>query len=161
GFWIKAQDRVCSPVADPYGIGVIDVDSVGLRPVARQMPVLPTIASAVVAEQISAVPTGDPQSAAAVAPDAPCALPRAPAAPRPWWCRSRYRSDRDSCRQGKQKKTYRERQVWGIFGPYGTSSAIGCRAPIPDTLRISAAEELSSRPEEFHLRALPEPCMTL
>src|SRR5207248_1475696 len=44
--------------------------------VARQTPTLPTIARAVVAEEISAVPTGDPQSAAAVAPDAPCALPR-------------------------------------------------------------------------------------
>src|SRR5260370_5309617 len=40
------------------------------------MPALPTIALAVVTEEISAVPTGNPQSAAAVAPDAPCALPR-------------------------------------------------------------------------------------
>src|SRR5207302_9776395 len=55
---------------------IIDVDSVGLRPVARQMPALPTIVLAVVAEEISAVPTGNPQSAATVAPDAPCALPR-------------------------------------------------------------------------------------
>src|SRR5262245_29917376 len=40
------------------------------------MPALPTIVLAVVAEEISAVPTGNPQSAAAVAPDAPRALPR-------------------------------------------------------------------------------------
>src|SRR5215813_2293476 len=76
GLGIKPQDRICSPVAHPHGIGVIDVDSVGLRPVARQMPALPTIVLAIVAEQISTVPTGNPQSAAAIAPDAPCALPR-------------------------------------------------------------------------------------
>ena len=75
GFGIEAQHRVCSPVADPHGIGVIDVDSVGLRPVARQTPALPTIVPAVVAEEVSAVPIGNPQPAAAVAPDAPCALP--------------------------------------------------------------------------------------
>src|SRR5262245_65485215 len=40
------------------------------------MPALPTIVLAIVAEQISTVRTGNPQSAAAVAPDAPCALPR-------------------------------------------------------------------------------------
>src|ERR1700749_4811102 len=40
------------------------------------MPALPTIVLAGVAEEISAVPTGNPQSAAAVAPDASCALPR-------------------------------------------------------------------------------------
>src|SRR5262249_3831086 len=58
GLGIEAQDRVCSPVAHPHGIGVIDVDRVGLRPVARQMPALPTIVLAIVAEQISSVPTG-------------------------------------------------------------------------------------------------------
>jgi len=68
--------RARSFCADPHGIGIIDLDSVGLRPVARQMPALPTIVLAVVAEEISAVPTGNPQSAAAVAPDSPCALPR-------------------------------------------------------------------------------------
>src|SRR6516225_3698251 len=77
GFGIEAQDRVRSPVVDPHGIGVIDVDRVWLRPVARQMPAPPpTVVRAVVAEQISAVRTGNPQSAAAVAPDAPCSLPR-------------------------------------------------------------------------------------
>src|SRR5262245_66624970 len=40
------------------------------------MPALPTIVLAIVAEQISTVRTGNPQSAAAVAPDGPCALPR-------------------------------------------------------------------------------------
>src|SRR5262249_41773825 len=68
--------RARSFCADPHGIGIIDLDSVGLRPVARQMPALPTIVLAVVAEEISAVPIGNPQSAAAVAPDSPCALPR-------------------------------------------------------------------------------------
>src|SRR2546430_9121896 len=38
GFGIEAQDRVCSPVADPHATGVIDIDGVGLRPVAWQMP---------------------------------------------------------------------------------------------------------------------------
>src|SRR5690242_9964194 len=39
------------------------------------MPAHPSVGLAVIAEEISAVPTGNPQSAAAVAPDAPCALP--------------------------------------------------------------------------------------
>src|SRR5205807_1783082 len=76
GFGMEAQDRVCSPVADPHGIGVINIDGVGLRPVAWQMPTPPTTAFAVVAEKISAVPAGDPQPVVAVAPDASCALPR-------------------------------------------------------------------------------------
>src|SRR5437870_9167094 len=40
------------------------------------MPAPPTLGLAVVAEKISAVPAGDPECAAAVAPDAPCALAR-------------------------------------------------------------------------------------
>src|SRR5262249_18758837 len=53
-----------------------DIDGVRLRAVARQMPAHPSVCLAVIAKEISAVPTGNPQSAAAVAPDAPCALPR-------------------------------------------------------------------------------------
>jgi hypothetical protein len=49
----------------------IDIDGVGLRPVAWQVPTSPSIGLAVVAEQISAVPSGDPQPSATVAPDAP------------------------------------------------------------------------------------------
>src|SRR5437868_8885431 len=40
------------------------------------MPAPPTLGLAVVAEKISAVPAGDPECAAAVAPDPPCALAR-------------------------------------------------------------------------------------
>src|SRR5439155_22291700 len=76
GLGIEAQDRVRSPVADPHGIGVVHINGVGLRPVAWQMPAPPTVGLAVVAEKISAVPAGDPECAAAVAPDAPCALAR-------------------------------------------------------------------------------------
>src|SRR5437016_4870142 len=41
GLGIEAQDRVRPPVADPHRIGLVDIDGVGLRPVARQAPARP------------------------------------------------------------------------------------------------------------------------
>src|SRR5689334_16138816 len=76
GLGIEAQDRVRTPVADPHCIGLVDIDGIGLRPVARQVPACPSLGFAVVTEEITAVPAGDPQPAAAVAPDAPGALTR-------------------------------------------------------------------------------------
>ena len=75
GLGIQAQDGVRAPVADPHRIGLVNIDDVGLRPVARQVPARPGLRLAVLAEEIAAVPAGDPERAVAVAPDAPCALP--------------------------------------------------------------------------------------
>ena len=61
GLEIEAQNRVRAPVADPDCIGLIDIDGVGLRPVARQVPVRPTLGLAVVTEEIATVPAGDPE----------------------------------------------------------------------------------------------------
>src|SRR5207237_9773630 len=55
---------------------VMEIGGRGLRTGGWQVPPIPTTAFAVVAEKIPAVPAGDPQPAAAVAPDASCALPR-------------------------------------------------------------------------------------
>ena len=46
----------------------------------------------------------------------------------------------------------------GIFQTHAGSNAITVDVGPNDTVKLS---RLSSRPEEFHLRALPEPCMTL
>src|SRR5215469_2481950 len=73
---VEAQDRVGTPVADPHGIGLVDIDGVGLRTVSRQVPARPRLGLAAVAEEVAAVPAGDPEAAAAVAPHTPCALAR-------------------------------------------------------------------------------------
>src|SRR6266446_9120857 len=69
GLGIEAQDRVRAPVADPHDIGLVDIDGVGLRPVARQAPARPGLGFAVVSEQVATVPAGDPEGVVAVAPD--------------------------------------------------------------------------------------------
>src|ERR1700730_14945175 len=76
GLRIEAQNRIRPPVADPHCIGLVDIDGVGLRPVARQVPTCPGPRLAVVAEEIAAFPAGDPERAATVAPDPPRALTR-------------------------------------------------------------------------------------
>src|SRR5713101_8186557 len=73
---IEAQDRVRAPVADPHHIGLVDIDGVGLRPIARQVPARPSLGLAVVAEEVAAAPAGDPEGAVAVAPDTSGALAR-------------------------------------------------------------------------------------
>src|SRR5215469_10989959 len=67
GLGVEAQDGIRTPVADPYRIIPVNIDGIGLRPVARQMPASPTAGLAVVTEQIAAVPSRDPQPAAAIA----------------------------------------------------------------------------------------------
>src|SRR5215472_71327 len=76
GLSIKAQDRIRTPVADPYRVVLVNIDGVGLWPVARQVPACPTLGLAVIAEEIAAVPAGDPEGAVAVAPDPAGALAR-------------------------------------------------------------------------------------
>src|SRR4029077_11213845 len=73
---VKPQYRIRAPVADPPCIGLIDIDGIGLRPVAGQVPASPALGLAIVAEEIAAVPAGNPERAAAIAPDAPGALAR-------------------------------------------------------------------------------------
>src|SRR5215472_14260405 len=76
GLGIKAQNGIRTPVADPYRVVLVNIDGVGLWPVARQVPACPTLGPAVKTEEIAAVPTGDPESAVAVAPDPAGALAR-------------------------------------------------------------------------------------
>src|ERR1700756_623427 len=75
-FGVEVQDRIRAPVAEPDGVGLVDIDRIGLRAVARQVPARPALGLAVVAEEVAAVPAGDPERALAVAPDAPRALAR-------------------------------------------------------------------------------------
>src|SRR5215471_16695018 len=48
-----------------------------------------------------------------------------------------------------------EQTIGSVAGPSA------CRGEAERSLGTAGAPPLSSRPEEFHLRALPEPCMTL
>src|SRR5712691_2584725 len=56
---IEAQDRVRAPVAEPDRIGLVDIDGVGLRPIAWQVPAPPGLGLAVESEEIATVPAGD------------------------------------------------------------------------------------------------------
>src|SRR5258708_1159010 len=76
GLGIEAEDGVRAPVADPDGVDLVDVDRVGLRAVARKVPARPALGLVVVAEEIAAIPAGDPKRALAVAPDTARALAR-------------------------------------------------------------------------------------
>src|SRR5262249_24291646 len=63
--------RVRAPLAEPHFVLVVDVDRVGLRPVARKLPRLLGAGPGVVATHVPRVPLADPDLAAGVGPDAP------------------------------------------------------------------------------------------
>ena len=52
GLSIKAQNGIRTPVADPYRVVLVNIDGIGLWPVARQVPACPTLGLAVVAKKI-------------------------------------------------------------------------------------------------------------
>src|SRR5215472_9647936 len=76
GLGVEAHDRIRTPVADPYRVVLVNIDGIGLWPVAGQAPACPTLCLAVIAKEIAAVPAGDPKGAAAIAPDPAGALAR-------------------------------------------------------------------------------------
>src|SRR5215472_16822886 len=52
GLGIKAQDRIRTPVTDPYRIVPVNIDGIGLGAITRQVPACPTLGLAVVAKKI-------------------------------------------------------------------------------------------------------------
>src|SRR5476649_119649 len=67
---IKAQDRVGGEVGEPDCVGLVDIDGIGARPVAGQLPALPAAILGIVQAHVAAVPFTDPETSPAVGPDA-------------------------------------------------------------------------------------------
>src|SRR5690606_15632432 len=76
GLRIEAQHRVGAEVGHPDLVVFVDIDRVGARRVAGQLPGPPLAACRLVAAELARIPFADPQPSAAVRPDPPCALPR-------------------------------------------------------------------------------------
>src|SRR5262249_32286400 len=68
GLRIEAHDRVAAPFADPDLVVVVDINRIGLWPVAWQLPDLPGLALGVVAGDLAGVPLADPDLAPGVGP---------------------------------------------------------------------------------------------
>src|SRR5690606_4623945 len=71
---IEGEHRVAAEVAHPRDVALVDVDRVGARRLAGQLPRAPAPVGGIVHRQVAAVPFADPDAAAAVAPDAARAL---------------------------------------------------------------------------------------
>src|SRR5262249_17261498 len=74
GLRVEPDDRVRAPLAQPHLVLVVDINRVGLRPVARQLPRLPGAGPGIVATDVPAVPFADPDLAARVRPNTSRAL---------------------------------------------------------------------------------------
>src|SRR6185369_2947341 len=72
---IEAQHRVAAEVAYPHLVARVHVHRIGARTIAGELEASPASARGVVVRELSAEPFADPELAAAVAPDAPRALP--------------------------------------------------------------------------------------
>src|SRR5262249_14706538 len=74
GLRVEPDDRVRAPLAQPHLVLVVDINRVGLRPVARQLPRLPGAGPGIVATDVPGVPLADPDQAARVRPNTSRAL---------------------------------------------------------------------------------------
>ena len=72
---VEAQNCVCRKVAQPHLPAPIDVNRVRPRPNAGQPECAPFPTPCVVAQEISRVPSGDPQASLCIRPDPSRALP--------------------------------------------------------------------------------------
>ena len=72
--WVEADDGVGAEVGEPDLVALVDVDGVGLRPRAGQLPGTPGAARRVVDADLAAIPLAHPDAAAGVRPDATGAI---------------------------------------------------------------------------------------
>src|SRR5690606_13609595 len=71
---LEADDRIGCEIGEPHLVAFIDVNRIGLRPGAWELPALPSFGGRVVHADVAGIPFADPQPAGAVGPYAPRAL---------------------------------------------------------------------------------------
>src|SRR5437763_5425257 len=68
---VEPDDRVTAPVAEPYGVLLVDIDRVRCWPISRQWPLVPLARPWVIATDLTGVPFADPDQPMRIRPDAP------------------------------------------------------------------------------------------
>ena len=101
---IEAHDRVGAEIGEPDLVLVVDIDRIGARIVARQLPGLPGAVGGIVHRHVAAVPFADPDPALGIRPHPARALVRRRRFDHGRRCRSPDRSWRCDCRRARRTR---------------------------------------------------------